>query len=155
MGVAGSTWRYVRASMSLSGYMPPICDPQDGHLLLDGGYVNNLPGIARLNVGDPLTTTTATIIWWLAMSLWCSNKAKRSSCLLMQLSCRAVEGWKVSEIPVCYSFCIIMQAYLCSAIVLDLLVSFIHTYLVFSKDHSWYSLSFTCITASLVFNFIF
>ncbi|XP_045105769.1 neuropathy target esterase sws-like isoform X1 [Portunus trituberculatus] len=40
----GSTWRYVRASMSLSGYMPPICDPQDGHLLLDGGYVNNLPG---------------------------------------------------------------------------------------------------------------
>lgn len=43
-GVAGSTWRYVRASMSLSGYMPPICDPHDGHLLLDGGYVNNLPG---------------------------------------------------------------------------------------------------------------
>lgn len=31
--------------MSLSGYMPPICDPHDGHMLLDGGYVNNLPGI--------------------------------------------------------------------------------------------------------------
>lgn len=30
--------------MSLSGYMPPLCDPQDGHLLLDGGYCNNLPG---------------------------------------------------------------------------------------------------------------
>lgn len=30
--------------MSLSGYMPPLCDPKDGHLLLDGGYVNNLPG---------------------------------------------------------------------------------------------------------------
>lgn len=40
----GSLWRYVRASMSLSGYMPPLCDPKDGHLLLDGGYVNNLPG---------------------------------------------------------------------------------------------------------------
>ncbi|XP_053677884.1 neuropathy target esterase sws [Anopheles nili] len=40
----GSTWRYVRSSMSLSGYMPPLCDPTDGHLLLDGGYVNNLPG---------------------------------------------------------------------------------------------------------------
>ncbi|CAG0919167.1 unnamed protein product [Notodromas monacha] len=40
----GSMWRYVRASMSLSGYMPPLCDPTDGHLLLDGGYVNNLPG---------------------------------------------------------------------------------------------------------------
>ena len=30
--------------MSLSGYLPPLCDPVDGHLLLDGGYVNNLPG---------------------------------------------------------------------------------------------------------------
>ena len=30
--------------MSLSGYLPPLCDPSDGHLLLDGGYVNNLPG---------------------------------------------------------------------------------------------------------------
>lgn len=30
--------------MSLSGYLPPLCDPKDGHLLLDGGYVNNLPG---------------------------------------------------------------------------------------------------------------
>jgi lysophospholipid hydrolase len=39
----GSLWRYVRASMSLSGYLPPMCDPDDGHLLLDGGYVNNLP----------------------------------------------------------------------------------------------------------------
>lgn len=39
----GSLWRYTRASMSLSGYMPPLCDPNDGHLLLDGGYVCNLP----------------------------------------------------------------------------------------------------------------
>lgn len=33
--------------MSLSGYMPPLCDPKDGHLLLDGGYVNNLPGMEQ------------------------------------------------------------------------------------------------------------
>ena len=43
--ITGSLWRYVRASMSLSGYLPPLCDPIDGHYLLDGGYVNNLPGI--------------------------------------------------------------------------------------------------------------
>lgn len=43
--ILGSLWRYVRSSMSLSGYMPPLCDPIDGHLLLDGGYINNLPGI--------------------------------------------------------------------------------------------------------------
>lgn len=42
--IIGSLWRYVRSSMSLSGYMPPLCDPIDGHLLLDGGYINNLPG---------------------------------------------------------------------------------------------------------------
>ena len=42
--LTGTLWRYIRASMSLSGYMPPLCDPTDGHLLLDGGYVNNLPG---------------------------------------------------------------------------------------------------------------
>jgi len=40
---SGCLWRYVRASMSLAGYMPPLCDPADGHLLLDGGYTNNLP----------------------------------------------------------------------------------------------------------------
>ena len=40
----GDLWRYVRSSMSLSGYLPPLCDPKDGHLLLDGGYVNNVPG---------------------------------------------------------------------------------------------------------------
>ena len=34
--------------MSLAGYLPPLCDPADGNLLLDGGYVNNLPG--RLNL---------------------------------------------------------------------------------------------------------
>lgn len=30
--------------MTLSGYLPPLCDPKDGHLLMDGGYINNLPG---------------------------------------------------------------------------------------------------------------
>lgn len=44
----GSLWRYVRASMSLAGYMPPLCDPVDGHMLLDGGYCNNLPGNNRI-----------------------------------------------------------------------------------------------------------
>lgn len=29
--------------MSIGGYVPPLCDPKDGHLLLDGGYVNNVP----------------------------------------------------------------------------------------------------------------
>ncbi|XP_057578845.1 patatin-like phospholipase domain-containing protein 7 isoform X7 [Hippopotamus amphibius kiboko] len=81
----GSLWRYVRASMSLSGYMPPLCDPKDGHLLMDGGYINNLPAdVARsmgakvviavdvgsrdetdlTNYGDALSG------WWLLWKRW-------------------------------------------------------------------------------------
>ncbi|CAK7230114.1 phosphatidylcholine and lysophosphatidylcholine phospholipase [Sporothrix eucalyptigena] len=37
---SGYAWRYVRASMSLAGLLPPLCD--EGDMLLDGGYVDNL-----------------------------------------------------------------------------------------------------------------
>ncbi|KAK1759464.1 hypothetical protein QBC47DRAFT_457737 [Echria macrotheca] len=37
---SGYAWRYVRASMSLAGVLPPLCD--EGSLLLDGGYIDNL-----------------------------------------------------------------------------------------------------------------
>ncbi|PGG99026.1 lysophospholipase NTE1 [Helicocarpus griseus UAMH5409] len=42
---SGYVWRYVRASMSLAGLLPPMCD--EGNMLLDGGYVDNLP-VARM-----------------------------------------------------------------------------------------------------------
>lgn len=49
----GLLWRFVRASMSLAGYLPPICEEQNGHinLLLDGGYVNNIPIDIMQNIG--------------------------------------------------------------------------------------------------------
>lgn len=37
---SGYVWRYIRASMSLAGLLPPMCD--DGDMLLDGGYTDNL-----------------------------------------------------------------------------------------------------------------
>ncbi|KAJ9659891.1 phosphatidylcholine and lysophosphatidylcholine phospholipase [Coniosporium apollinis] len=37
---SGYVWRYVRASMSLAGLIPPLCD--QGSMLLDGGYIDNL-----------------------------------------------------------------------------------------------------------------
>ncbi|KAF1987154.1 lysophospholipase NTE1 [Aulographum hederae CBS 113979] len=37
---SGYVWRYVRASMSLAGLLPPLCD--EGDMLLDGGYIDNL-----------------------------------------------------------------------------------------------------------------
>ncbi|KAJ9048847.1 phosphatidylcholine and lysophosphatidylcholine phospholipase [Entomophthora muscae] len=38
---SGYVWRYVRASMSLSGFLPPLCDGDK--LLVDGGYLDYLP----------------------------------------------------------------------------------------------------------------
>ncbi|XP_045626226.1 neuropathy target esterase sws isoform X2 [Procambarus clarkii] len=40
----GVAWRYVRASMSIAMLVPPMPDPVDGHLLVDGCYINNVPG---------------------------------------------------------------------------------------------------------------
>ena len=37
----GTAWRFVRASMSVFPLMPPGYN--GGDLLLDGGYVNNMP----------------------------------------------------------------------------------------------------------------
>lgn len=37
----GIAWRFIRASMSLAGLLPPITD--NGCMLLDGGYIDNLP----------------------------------------------------------------------------------------------------------------
>ncbi|KAJ8941148.1 hypothetical protein NQ318_004268 [Aromia moschata] len=44
-------WRYVRASMSIVGIFPPICDPVDDHLLVDGCYVNNVPADVMHSLG--------------------------------------------------------------------------------------------------------
>uniref|UniRef100_A0A8C4DI64 lysophospholipase n=1 Tax=Dicentrarchus labrax TaxID=13489 RepID=A0A8C4DI64_DICLA len=58
----GSLWRYVRASMSLSGYLPPLCDPKDGHLLMDGGYINNLPVWHSLSRSDVARSMGAKVV---------------------------------------------------------------------------------------------
>lgn len=46
----GVLWRYVRASMSLAGYLPPISE--NGSMLVDGGYLNALPAdVMRYSMG--------------------------------------------------------------------------------------------------------
>ncbi|KAJ3217038.1 phosphatidylcholine and lysophosphatidylcholine phospholipase [Dinochytrium kinnereticum] len=80
---SGYIWRYVRASMSLSGYFPPLCD--DGKMLLDGGYLNNLPAdimrglgaevIIAVDVGladdtSPVTYGDSLSGWWVFFSKW-------------------------------------------------------------------------------------
>jgi predicted acylesterase/phospholipase RssA len=38
--------------MTIAGIFPPLCDPRDGHLLVDGCYVNNVPGKWTLKVKE-------------------------------------------------------------------------------------------------------
>lgn len=46
---SGYAWRYIRASMSLAGLVPPLEDK--GQMLLDGGYMDNLPVEEMRNLG--------------------------------------------------------------------------------------------------------
>ncbi|KAI9349122.1 hypothetical protein BDR26DRAFT_853016, partial [Obelidium mucronatum] len=66
---SGYMWRYVRASMSLVGYFPPLCD--DGKLLVDGGYLNLVPVDVILNKGADVAIAVDVTYgdslsgWWL------------------------------------------------------------------------------------------
>lgn len=53
--------------MTLSGYLPPLCDPKDGHLLMDGGYINNLPGKWLPAHSHAHTCTYANMSQWAHM----------------------------------------------------------------------------------------
>ena len=55
----GTAWRYIRASMSLTTFLPPLCDGPN--LLVDGGYANNLPAdvIKSLGLAHALVLSTA------------------------------------------------------------------------------------------------
>lgn len=45
----GVAWKYVRASMSLQNYLPPLSE--EGSLLVDGGYMNVLPADVMKQMG--------------------------------------------------------------------------------------------------------
>ncbi|CCM03650.1 uncharacterized protein FIBRA_05794 [Fibroporia radiculosa] len=45
----GFAWRYIRASMTLVGLLPPLCD--NGNMLVDGGYIDNLPVSTMMGMG--------------------------------------------------------------------------------------------------------
>ncbi|KPV72156.1 uncharacterized protein RHOBADRAFT_39615 [Rhodotorula graminis WP1] len=80
---SGYAWRYVRASMSLAGLLPPLCD--EGDMLVDGGYVDNLPvsvmlaqgaaSVFAVDVGSvddtsPRNYGESVSGWWLLIQRW-------------------------------------------------------------------------------------
>lgn len=66
---SGPAWQYIRASMSLSGFLPPVCDARDGTLLVDGGYLANVPIDQMLN--GTMTELSGLVI---------GERAKRGEC---------------------------------------------------------------------------
>jgi lysophospholipid hydrolase len=79
----GYAWRFIRASMTLVGLLPPLCD--HGSLLVDGGYIDNLPVAAMSSMGastifasdvgsiddnSPRIFGDTVSGWWLLINRW-------------------------------------------------------------------------------------
>ena len=80
----GLLWKYLRASMSLTGYLPPLSD--NGALLVDGGYLNVCPAdvmreqfgaktVISVDVSDEFECDYADYGlhlsgWWLLWNSW-------------------------------------------------------------------------------------
>ncbi|KAJ3048257.1 phosphatidylcholine and lysophosphatidylcholine phospholipase, partial [Rhizoclosmatium hyalinum] len=58
---SGYMWRYVRASMSLAGYFPPLCD--NGKMLVDGGYLNLVPVDIVIAKGADVAIAVDVSLW--------------------------------------------------------------------------------------------
>ncbi|KIY46312.1 patatin-domain-containing protein [Fistulina hepatica ATCC 64428] len=80
----GYAWRFIRASMSLVGLVPPLCD-NDGNMLVDGGYVSNSKVAAMMSMGasavfacdvastddnSPRKFGDSVSGWWLMIARW-------------------------------------------------------------------------------------
>ncbi|EIN14421.1 patatin-domain-containing protein [Punctularia strigosozonata HHB-11173 SS5] len=79
----GYAWRFIRASMTLVGLLPPLCD--NGNMLVDGGYMDNLPVSAMFSMGasavfacdvgsiddnSPRNFGDYVSGWWLLINRW-------------------------------------------------------------------------------------
>lgn len=79
----GYAWRYIRGSMTLAGLIPPLVD--EGNMLVDGGYVDNLPVSVMLAMGarsvfavdvgsiddtSPRSYGDTLSGWWVLLNKW-------------------------------------------------------------------------------------
>lgn len=80
---SGYAWRFIRASMTLVGLLPPLCD--NGSMLVDGGYIDNLPVSTMFSMGasvvlaadvgsiddnSPRNFGDSVSGWWLFFNRW-------------------------------------------------------------------------------------
>ncbi|KZV84312.1 patatin-domain-containing protein [Exidia glandulosa HHB12029] len=87
----GYAWRFIRASMTLVGLLPPLSD--NGDMLVDGGYLDNLPVPTMLSMGvntvfavdvGSLDDTSPRVFgdtvsgWWLLLNRWNPFSSQRN-----------------------------------------------------------------------------
>jgi predicted acylesterase/phospholipase RssA len=61
----GTVWRYVRASMTYAFYLPPVCDPCDGHLLVGERFVETRPIDIREDKQNESRVCSLVLFRWL------------------------------------------------------------------------------------------
>ncbi|KAF8899205.1 hypothetical protein BD779DRAFT_1607721 [Infundibulicybe gibba] len=71
----GYAWRFIRASMTLVGLLPPLCD--NGSMLVDGGYTLHFPAgwsspdsCGQLDDNSPRNFGDSISGWWLLINRW-------------------------------------------------------------------------------------
>ncbi|THV06596.1 patatin-domain-containing protein [Dendrothele bispora CBS 962.96] len=97
----GYAWRFIRGSMTLVGLLPPLCD--DGSMLVDGGYVDNLPVTSMFSMGasavfacdvgsiddnSPRNFGDHVSGWWLLVNRWNPFSSARSVPAITEIQSR-------------------------------------------------------------------
>ncbi|EKM61421.1 uncharacterized protein PHACADRAFT_135056 [Phanerochaete carnosa HHB-10118-sp] len=97
----GYAWRFIRASMTLVGLLPPICD--SGNMLVDGGYLDNLPVSTMMSMGasaviasdvgsiednPPRNFGDSVSGWWLLANRWNPFSSARSVPAITEIQSR-------------------------------------------------------------------
>lgn len=97
----GYAWRFIRASMTLVGLLPPLCD--NGSILVDGGYLDNLPVSTMFSMGasavfasdvgsiddnSPRNFGDSVSGWWLLLNRWNPFSSARSVPAITEIQSR-------------------------------------------------------------------
>ncbi|KAF8580428.1 patatin-domain-containing protein [Ramaria rubella] len=97
----GYAWRFIRASMTLVGLLPPLCD--NGGMLVDGGYIDNLPvstmfslgasaviaiDVAALDDNSPRNFGDTVSGWWILLNRFNPFSSTRSIPAITEIQSR-------------------------------------------------------------------
>lgn len=121
---SGYAWRFIRASMTLVGLLPPLCD--NGNMLVDGGYVDNLPVAAMFATGasavfavdvgaiddnSPRNFGDSVSGWWLLVNRWNPFSSAKSIPAITEIQSRLayVSSVKTLEEAKVTEGCLYMQ----------------------------------------------